>query len=91
MRSSLARDPLARDPILTEKHLTALDRRIALILDTIRECTQVRNPNKVIFFDNELQSQLKDKQSPSASDETQHIDPNLNRILSNAQILTNEL
>lgn len=89
MRSSLNRDPLA--PILTEKHLLALDRRISIVLDTIRECAQERNPNKVIFFDTELQNQLKGKQSPSTNDETQHIDPNLNRILSNAQILTNEL
>lgn len=90
MRSSLSRDPLA--PILTEKHLFALDRRIAIILDTIRECTQERNSNKVIFFDTELNNQIKGKQSPNEeSHQTQHIDPNLNRILSNAQILSNEL
>lgn len=90
MRSSLNRDPLA--PILNEKHLLALDRRIAIILDTIRECTQYRNSNKIIFFDTELQNQLKDKQSPSTKNgKKQHIDPNLNRILSDAQILTNEL
>ena len=85
MRSSLARDPLA--PILTEKHLLALDRRIAIVLDTIRECTQYRNPNKIVFFDAELQNHLKDKDK---FDKTQ-MDPNLNRILSNAQLLSNEL
>lgn len=88
MRSSLSRDPL--QPILTENHLLALDRRISIILETIRECTKEKNPNKIIFFDTELQTRLK-QQSASLNGETQHIDPNLNHILSNAQILTNEL
>ena len=36
MRSSLARDPLA--PILWEPHLAALDRRIPVILQAVRDC-----------------------------------------------------
>jgi len=40
---SLSHDPL--DPILWEPHLTALDRRVHLILKTIRQCVQQRKSN----------------------------------------------
>lgn len=36
MRESLLADPLA--PILWEPHLAALDRRIPIILNTVRAC-----------------------------------------------------
>lgn len=36
MRQSLAKDPVA--PVLWEPHLTALDRRVSLILQAIRDC-----------------------------------------------------
>jgi hypothetical protein len=36
MRDSLAKDPVA--PILWEPHLEALDRRIPIILQAVREC-----------------------------------------------------
>lgn len=37
MRRSLSKDPTA--PVLWEPHLTALDRRVGIILQTIRNCT----------------------------------------------------
>ncbi|KAK0173041.1 hypothetical protein PV328_006295 [Microctonus aethiopoides] len=36
MRQSLAKDPVA--PVLWEPHLTALDRRVSLILQAVRDC-----------------------------------------------------
>ena len=36
MRESLAEDPIA--PILWEPHLEALDRRLAIVLQAIRDC-----------------------------------------------------
>lgn len=35
-------DPVS--PVLWEPHLAALDRRIGIILDAIRKCTQKANP-----------------------------------------------
>lgn len=41
MRASLSRDPLASvAPLLTEQHLSALDRRLATVLETIHDCLQ---------------------------------------------------
>lgn len=36
MRESLSEDPLA--PVLADKHLIALDRRVQIILQQIRNC-----------------------------------------------------
>lgn len=36
MRESMAKDPVA--PVLWEPHLEALDRRVGIILQNIREC-----------------------------------------------------
>lgn len=39
MRESLARDPLAAvAPLLSEPHLSALDRRLATVLQVVRTC-----------------------------------------------------
>lgn len=41
MRESLARDPLAAvAPLLSEHHLSALDRRLATVLQVVRTCRQ---------------------------------------------------
>lgn len=49
MRRSLTRDPL--DPILTEGHLEALDRRLHIVLEVVRECVSQRTAEEVIILD----------------------------------------
>lgn len=49
MRKSLLRDPLY--PIVTEPHLEALDRRVHLVLEIVRECISERSPEEVIIVD----------------------------------------
>lgn len=49
LRTSLKNDPV--DPVLTEPHLLALDRRLRIILDIIRECLQDKRPDDVIIYD----------------------------------------
>ena len=41
MRRSLQHDPL--DTVLTEAHLAALDRRLAVVLKEIYQCIQAKN------------------------------------------------
>mgnify|MGYP002653246211 CR=1 FL=1 len=48
MRKSLTSDPVS--PILTEAHLQALDRRLAIILESIRQCS-LRRPIEDILID----------------------------------------
>lgn len=36
MRQSMAKDPVT--PVLWEPHLTALDRRVSIILQAVRDC-----------------------------------------------------
>lgn len=43
MRTSMALDPVA--PVLWEPHLTALDRRIGIILKGIRDCAKANTLN----------------------------------------------
>ncbi|KAI5088878.1 extracellular serine/threonine protein kinase FAM20C [Silurus meridionalis] len=53
MRASLSQDPLdAVAPLLTESHLTALDRRLATVIQTVQQCL-LRHPNHhdVIYDD----------------------------------------
>lgn len=46
MRLSLKSDPV--DPVLSEANLKALDRRVFLILSTIRECVRTKPPDQVL-------------------------------------------
>lgn len=41
MRQSMAKDPVT--PVLWEPHLTALDRRVGLILQAVRDCINQSN------------------------------------------------
>lgn len=49
MSQSLSVDPVA--PILTQAHLVALDRRLAIVLEQVRECTSRRPFQDVIIAD----------------------------------------
>ncbi|XP_073500347.1 extracellular serine/threonine protein kinase FAM20C-like isoform X3 [Phyllobates terribilis] len=49
MRESLSMDPLA--PILSEPHLLALDRRLAIILHAVRECFEKQGKHRVAYDD----------------------------------------
>ena len=49
MRKSLSNDPVS--PIVTDDHLYALDRRLVIILNTIRNCTKRRPFQDVIIMD----------------------------------------
>lgn len=48
MFRSLASDPVA--PILTQSHLSALDRRLSIVLQQVRECTLRRPYQDVILM-----------------------------------------
>ena len=50
MRESLARDPVA--PVLWEPHLEALDRRIGITLQGIRDCL-AKNKEEDVIVSNE--------------------------------------
>lgn len=50
MKESMAHDPLA--PILWEPHYTALDRRVQIILMTVRDCiSRTGSADSVIIAD----------------------------------------
>lgn len=49
MKKSLSEDPV--DPVLSEAHFVALDRRVTLILNSVRECLTLKAPEQVITFD----------------------------------------
>uniref|UniRef100_A0A8C5Q3Q6 FAM20 C-terminal domain-containing protein n=1 Tax=Leptobrachium leishanense TaxID=445787 RepID=A0A8C5Q3Q6_9ANUR len=49
MRESLSSDPLT--PILTEPHLMALDRRLGLTLEIVRQCIRKRGHQHVVYND----------------------------------------
>ena len=47
MRRSMSTDPVS--PVLSEANLLALDRRVFLILSTLRECLSVKSPSQVFM------------------------------------------
>lgn len=49
MRESLAEDPVA--PVLLEQHLLALDRRVAKVLESVRQCLMANKPDLVFLDD----------------------------------------
>lgn len=53
MRESMANDPIS--PVLWEPHYYALDRRVGIILQTVRDC--VHKKSKAKSSDNESGSQ----------------------------------
>ncbi|KAM9784575.1 extracellular serine/threonine protein kinase FAM20C-like isoform 1-T1 [Syngnathus typhle] len=64
MRESLAEDPLAAvAPLLSESHLTALDRRLATVLQVVETCEE--HHNNVIF--NDLAKYNEDYEHPTKS------------------------
>uniref|UniRef100_A0A1B0DBF4 FAM20 C-terminal domain-containing protein n=1 Tax=Phlebotomus papatasi TaxID=29031 RepID=A0A1B0DBF4_PHLPP len=51
MRDSMAKDPIA--PVLWEPHLEALDRRVGIILQGIRDCLK-KNSHEEVIVSNDL-------------------------------------
>lgn len=49
MREAMAVDPIA--PVLWEPHLDALDRRVLIILQAVRDCVDKNNPGDVLMED----------------------------------------
>ncbi|KAM4530054.1 extracellular serine/threonine protein kinase FAM20C-like [Odontesthes bonariensis] len=61
MRESLAQDPLGRiAPLLSEPHLSALDRRLTTVLQVVQKCQEKHND--VIYNDVEISDQHYDYQ-----------------------------
>ncbi|KAI4472488.1 hypothetical protein M0802_016774 [Mischocyttarus mexicanus] len=58
MKQSMARDPVA--PVLWEPHLTALDRRVGIILQAIRDCVNREDSDQLV-----VQSEKKKKSEKS--------------------------
>lgn len=52
MRESMAVDPIA--PVLWEPHLTALDRRVQIILKGIRDCISKNSVDDVVILDESM-------------------------------------
>lgn len=47
LKESMASDPIA--PVLWEPHYEAMDRRVVIILNAVRECIQRKAPHDVIY------------------------------------------
>jgi len=61
LNRSLTSDPI--NPVLTDPHLLALDRRISLVLQVIRECLDTADtPESVIFIRDHLYNNVKPEQ-----------------------------
>uniref|UniRef100_T1JJD1 FAM20 C-terminal domain-containing protein n=1 Tax=Strigamia maritima TaxID=126957 RepID=T1JJD1_STRMM len=52
MKKSLSADPL--NPVLLETHMVAIDRRLAIVLHTVRECLRNHPIEDVIIYDTYL-------------------------------------
>ncbi|XP_030595050.1 extracellular serine/threonine protein kinase FAM20C-like [Archocentrus centrarchus] len=67
MRASLSRDPLHKvAPLLAEPHLTALNRRLKTVLETVSRCQKQQKSNgkgEDVFYDD--MAYLKDMATPS--------------------------
>ncbi|GAB1859875.1 hypothetical protein CAJAP_01113 [Camponotus japonicus] len=56
MRQSMAKDPVA--PVLWEPHLNALDRRIGIVLQAVRDCIARENSSQQVIRDDKIDSKL---------------------------------
>ncbi|XP_077266719.1 uncharacterized protein LOC143899871 [Temnothorax americanus] len=56
MRQSMTRDPVA--PVLWEPHLDALDRRIGIVLQAIRDCIARENSSQQVVHSDKIDSKL---------------------------------
>lgn len=56
MRQSMAKDPVA--PVLWEPHLDALDRRIGIVLQAIRDCIARENSSQQVVHSDKIDSKL---------------------------------
>lgn len=56
MRQSMAKDPVA--PVLWEPHLDALDRRISIVLQAIRDCIVRENSSQQVVHSDKIDSKL---------------------------------
>lgn len=56
MRQSMARDPVA--PVLWEPHLNALDRRIGIVLQAVRDCIARENSSQQVIRGDKIDSKL---------------------------------
>lgn len=54
MRDSMAEDPIA--PVLWEAHMAALDRRLVIVLQAIRDCINRNGADNVIIIANNANS-----------------------------------
>lgn len=52
LRKSMSLDPIA--PILTNDHLEALDRRVTIILNSLRDCIHTKPVQRVIYTRDEF-------------------------------------
>ena len=61
MRRSLSEDPVS--PVLLEPHLTAMDRRVGIILQVVREClSRTEDPSSVIILRDDIYNNVKPNQ-----------------------------
>jgi len=60
LNKSLSSDPIK--PVLTDQHLEAVDRRVGLVLQVVRECLDTFNHEDVIFVKDDLYSNVKPDQ-----------------------------
>lgn len=50
MKESMASDPISKNaPVLLQPHLDALDRRVGIILTTLRNCIETHSIHDVVY------------------------------------------